>query len=872
MKRILMPVALSVLLIINMIFILPIGRATVKAEENTYWVATNGSDSNPGTQLQPFRTIQKAVDTARAGDTIIIKSGTYNESIVLKYSGTKTSPITIMAENRHGVTISSTGTIIWANNWEDTAYSGPTRYISFKGIIFSGSTQDRGLFVSRGTCFEDCIFRGGGVAAKGGDAKYIRCIFEDNTYSGISAGYNDYLFKDCIIRRANQSMTDPGYYEGACKVTYTTGLVVDGLISYDNYGAGWWCDWDHRNFIIKNSTIFGNHAGEGWRASTNSIENSTGEAIGIFIEGSPGPGLIENNVIYSCDEGIRIGESGFSNKIIIRNNKIYDCDYGINIRGMNRNNPSVEMDSIYDVHKAGAADIYSNIIKDWGIRGWCSTADASITADTPGAMNINFDNNSFDYYINTSMASWKYNGNEVICSSIAEIRSNLNAEFNGWEGALSEPDTYIETTPLTYDKRYTDEMHQVNLALEEANTIDSAIGSNGVGSIVTIPVYGRRPEIQQMGNIYVMDVYDLQARHVRVAMDEAAKATLETAIKPYCKQSEYNLQVRIITKSADGYLIEAVYPSSSIINSVPPEDPEPNYIINLIPENDNNITFSGQGSDIYSYASNAVSGCARQYYKWVSSNSGDKWLAVDLGKNATITGWVVSHAGAGREDRSLNTKNFKFQTSFDGITWSDTDVIINNVDDNTDRTLASPVTARYVRLYITTPTQTADSTARIYQFQVYGYYNEESFDGINLAPAASDTVSASGYINDEWSVPSNAVGSSVRQYYKWVGNNSGDKWLSLDLGQPATLSRWVVEHAGAGGESAYLNTRDFKLQVSSNGSSWIDVDVVTGNTANTTDRNLGVPVTARYVRLYITVPTQTSDTHARIYQFAVYGY
>src|SRR5262249_45232346 len=45
---------------------------------NTYYVATNGNDSNPGTISQPFRTIKKGIGILNAGDTLYIRSGTYN--------------------------------------------------------------------------------------------------------------------------------------------------------------------------------------------------------------------------------------------------------------------------------------------------------------------------------------------------------------------------------------------------------------------------------------------------------------------------------------------------------------------------------------------------------------------------------------------------------------------------------------------------------------------------------------------------------------------------------------------------------------------------------------------------------------------------
>lgn len=60
------------------------------AQAKTYYVATNGNDSNPGTLNQPWRTIQHAADTAVAGDTVQIRNGLYNEQIIVSNSGDPT--------------------------------------------------------------------------------------------------------------------------------------------------------------------------------------------------------------------------------------------------------------------------------------------------------------------------------------------------------------------------------------------------------------------------------------------------------------------------------------------------------------------------------------------------------------------------------------------------------------------------------------------------------------------------------------------------------------------------------------------------------------------------------------------------------------
>jgi hypothetical protein len=61
---------------------------------NIYYVATTGSDSNPGTESQPWRSIQKAANTLVAGDTVYIRGGTYNEQLVPQNSGTSSGYIT----------------------------------------------------------------------------------------------------------------------------------------------------------------------------------------------------------------------------------------------------------------------------------------------------------------------------------------------------------------------------------------------------------------------------------------------------------------------------------------------------------------------------------------------------------------------------------------------------------------------------------------------------------------------------------------------------------------------------------------------------------------------------------------------------------
>jgi len=90
-----------------------------------------------------------------------------------------------------------------------------------------------------------------------------------------------------------------------------------------------------------------------------------------------------------------------------------------------------------------------------------------------------------------------------------------------------------------------------------------------------------------------------------------------------------------------------------------------------------------------------------------------------------------------------------------------------------------------------------------------------------------------------------------------------------DLGEARDVGRFVLRHAGAGGEPAKFNTRDYDLQVSTNGTTWTTVSAVRANTADVSTHAV-TPVSARYVRVNILDPTQDSDPAARIYEFEVY--
>jgi hypothetical protein len=77
----------------------------------TFYVGPDGDDANPGTETEPFRTIQQAADTVDPGDTVIVKDGVYldedasNTVVDTHRGGTAQDWVTFRSEHRWGAVI-----------------------------------------------------------------------------------------------------------------------------------------------------------------------------------------------------------------------------------------------------------------------------------------------------------------------------------------------------------------------------------------------------------------------------------------------------------------------------------------------------------------------------------------------------------------------------------------------------------------------------------------------------------------------------------------------------------------------------------------------------------------------------------------------
>ena len=137
-----------------------------------------------------------------------------------------------------------------------------------------------------------------------------------------------------------------------------------------------------------------------------------------------------------------------------------------------------------------------------------------------------------------------------------------------------------------------------------------------------------------------------------------------------------------------------------------------------------NMATSGTATTDSNYSSSytgakAIDGVNTSASKWVSNgNAPPHWLAIDLGTNRTVNGFILRMPGQAGEQTYYNAKNFKYQsaTSLSGP-WTDEATIDNTAQASTvPRSFITPKSLRYVRLYITNAG--IDNYSRINEFEV----------------------------------------------------------------------------------------------------------------------------------------------------------
>jgi parallel beta-helix repeat protein len=307
---------------------------SIEAATATYYVATTGTDSNPGSQSQPFSTIKKAITVLSPGDTVYVRAGTYAEGDIDGIPGGTSwaSAITVAAYPGETVTIRPNAGALRVF----TLTGSSTQYIVIDGFIldainmvgdvikitWAGSSGNaahhirvknsevknawnQGILVTSGSHSNELInlnihHNGRGNLVNLVHGVYIQsasnliegCVIHDNLaygvtlYNGVGGVSNNTIRNNRVYNNGS----------GGIEVGDGSDNLIYNNLTYANTQAGIFLYDGAINTKIYNNTVYLNNA------------------VGILIGSGSQNAHIQNNIIYA-NTSLHLSDSGTGTQV-----------------------------------------------------------------------------------------------------------------------------------------------------------------------------------------------------------------------------------------------------------------------------------------------------------------------------------------------------------------------------------------------------------------------------------------------------------------------------------------------------------------------------------------------------------------------------
>lgn len=266
------------------------------------YVAPSGSDSNPGTRDEPFRTLGRAAQAATPGTTVHVAPGTYFGGVRTATHGTAEARIVFESTERWGARL-----VPPLDSRQPAAWVNRANYLDIIGFEIDGTQYQSGMKWLSG------IYNGG--SHNGIHHNHVHHIGNDvpcESKGGAGIGIDSY-YKGSNAEVVGNQVHDIGPPD--CRTMHgiyisTTAHVRDNIV-YRASGSGIHLWHDATHVTIRGNTV-------------------VGSGIGIVVGGgdfyhSKGPNdqtHTVNNIVYDNGQGIvEQGETG--HKLSYRNNLVY---------------------------------------------------------------------------------------------------------------------------------------------------------------------------------------------------------------------------------------------------------------------------------------------------------------------------------------------------------------------------------------------------------------------------------------------------------------------------------------------------------------------------------------------------------------------
>jgi hypothetical protein len=303
--------------------------------KSSFYVSKTGDDSNPGTQTAPWRTIQHAADTVRAGSTVNVRGGIYEERVTIKASGNATDGyITFRSypgetavldaahfapDGRGAILTLQNKSYVRIEGFEIRNYGTAERRLTPLGISIMGAGSHIELLKNNVHHIEqtfngrDAPGRGAngfGIAVYGTDAKtpISELVIDGNEVHHLKTGSSESLV-------VNGNVTN---FRITHNIVHDNNNIGIDVIGFERTAPDPAVD-QARDGVVSGNLVY-NITSRGNPAYGND-ENSDG----IYVDGGTRI-LIERNVIHDVDFGIELASehrNRATSYVTARNNLIY---------------------------------------------------------------------------------------------------------------------------------------------------------------------------------------------------------------------------------------------------------------------------------------------------------------------------------------------------------------------------------------------------------------------------------------------------------------------------------------------------------------------------------------------------------------------
>ncbi len=347
--------------------LMTIVMAMLVCHARIFFVATDGIDSGPGSEVQPWKTVAKAAATLVAGDTVYLRQGTYLERLIPRNSGTQSAPILFAGYPGETVTLDAQGL-----SGQGIVYCSGIRYVTIARLTVKNGAE-AGIWII--------------------NSSYIT-IYGNHTYNTVSSGIivselgtNDHIYIDSndVELACNDgaqeciSISKCSFFEVTRNHVHNGGPGTNGGEGIDTkFGSsnGKVC-----YNVIDHLSRQGLYA-DAWSMATANLE-------------------FYGNIVHDCQFGLGAASEtgGRLSSVIFHDNLVYNC-LG---PGMYLLMSAGPLDSVYFVNNTVHHTGYN-----WGSGMWFNA---------PQATNVIVRNNIFSglsgepFYIQQAPASWTVDHN-----------------------------------------------------------------------------------------------------------------------------------------------------------------------------------------------------------------------------------------------------------------------------------------------------------------------------------------------------------------------------------------------------------------------------------------------------------------------------